>query len=277
MKRVFLMVALTLSATFSFAQGKADTKASLQLVRNATLIIEYAGQKILIDPMLSPKGEFQSFAGVERNPTVDLKVPVSEITKGLNLVMVTHSHPDHFDEAASKILDKSVQLINQPADRDFFKKEGFINAETLDNSRVWNNISIHRIDAQHGTGEVLKMMGKTSGFVLKARNQPTIYIVGDAIWTDEIKKTIKKYKPDYIIVNSGGAVIPGFEKTPILMDEDQTMALIKESGKAKVIAVHMDALDHCRTTRTSLRQKADESSIENGKLLIPQDGEEIEL
>ncbi|WP_018477361.1 MBL fold metallo-hydrolase [Pontibacter roseus] len=277
MKRVFLLVALTLSATFSFAQGKADTKASLQLVRNATLIIEYAGQKILVDPMLSPKGGFQSFAGIERNPTVELKMPVSEITKGLDLVMVTHSHPDHFDEAASKTLDKSVQLINQPADRDFFKKEGFINAETLDNSRVWNDISVHRVEAQHGTGEVLKMMGKTSGFVLKAKNQPTIYIVGDAIWTEEIKKTIKEYKPDYIIVNSGGAVVPGFEKTPILMDEDQTMALVKESGKAKVIAVHMNALDHCRTTRESLRQKAESLNIGVDKLIIPQDGEVVKL
>ena len=277
MKRVFLVVALTLSATFSFAQGKADTKASLQLVRNATLIIEYAGQKILVDPMLSPKGGFQSFAGIERNPTVELKLPANEITKGLDLVMVTHSHPDHFDEAASKILPKSIGLINQPADRDFFKKEGFTNAETLDGSRVWNNISIHRIEAQHGSGEVLKMMGKTSGFVLKAKNQPTVYIVGDAIWTDEIKKNIKKFKPDYIIVNSGGAVIKGFEKTPILMDENQTMALIGESGKAKVIAVHMNALDHCRTTRESLRQKAESLNIRVNKLVIPQDGEVIAL
>ncbi len=272
-----MLVALTLAATFSFAQGKADTKASLQLVRNATLILDYAGQKILVDPMISPKGAFQSFAGIERNPTVDLKMPVNEITKGLDLVMVTHSHPDHFDEAASTILDKSVQLINQPADSEFFKKEGFINAETLDYSRKWNNVRIHRIDAQHGTGEVLKMMGKTSGFVLKAKNQPTIYIVGDAIWTDEIKKTIKKYKPDYIIVNSGGAVVPGYENTPILMDEDQTMALIGESGKAKVIAVHMNALDHCRTTRDSLRQKAESLNIGVDKLIIPQDGEVVKL
>lgn len=277
MKRVFLMVALTLSATFSFAQGKADTKSSIQLVRNATLILEYAGQKILVDPMLSPKGTIESWGGIDRNPTVELKLPVSEITKGLDLVMVTHSHADHFDEAASKILVKYVQLINQPADSEFFKKEGFVNAETLDNSRIWNNISIHRIEAQHGTGEILKMMGKTSGFVLKAKNQPTVYIVGDAIWTDGVKKTIKKFKPDYIIVNSGGAVISGFEKTPILMDEEQTMALIGESGKAKVIAVHMNALDHCRTTRESLRQEAESLNIGADKLIIPQDGEVITL
>lgn len=277
MKKVFLVLVLALSATFSFAQHQDEAKPSLQLIRNATLVIEYAGQKILVDPMLSKKGVIESWGGVERNPTVELVMPVSEITNGLDLVLVTHSHADHFDEAASKILPKSIPLVNQPADAKFFKDQGFTNAETLEGSRKWKNITIHRIDAQHGTGEVLKMMGKTSGFILKAKNQPTLYVVGDAIWTDEISKNIRKFKPDYIIVNSGGATIKGFENTPILMDEEQTLDLIQKSRKAKVIAVHMNALDHCHTTRTSLREKAYEAGISSNKLLIPEDGEVIKL
>src|SRR5690606_14060626 len=247
------------------------------LVRNATLLIEYGGKKILVDPMLSKKGAIESWAEIQTNPTVDLTLPVNEIVKDVDLVLVTHVHDDHFDKAASKILDKSIELINQPADKAFFEKEGFSNATVLDDNTLWNDISITRIEAQHGTGEVLKMMGKTSGFVLKAKNQPTVYIVGDAIWTDDIKKNIKKFDPDYIVVNSGGALIQGHENTPIIMDEAQTMALIGQSGKAKVIAVHMDALDHCRTTRSSLSQKAAEFNIGTDKLIIPQDGEVITL
>jgi L-ascorbate metabolism protein UlaG (beta-lactamase superfamily) len=275
MRKILLAVAFMLFATLSFAQK--DKKPTLQLVRNATLLIEYGGNKILVDPMLSPKGAIESWAGIQRNPTVDLKMPIEKIVKGVDLIMVTHTHDDHFDKAASKILDKSIALINQPADKEFFKKEGFSNATVLEDNKLWNNINIYRIEAQHGTGEVLKIMGKTSGFVLKAKNQPTVYIVGDAIWTEDIKKNIKKFKPDYIIVNSGGAQIKGYENTPIIMDEMQTMALISESGKAKVIAVHMDALDHCRTTRRSLSQKAAEFNIGADKLIIPQDGEVITL
>ncbi|ALL07088.1 hypothetical protein AQ505_17315 [Pedobacter sp. PACM 27299] len=58
-------------------------------------------------------------------------------------------------------------------------------------------------------------MGKTSGFVLTAKNQPTIYIMGDAIWTEQIRKNIDRIKPDFIIVISGGARIQGFEELPI--------------------------------------------------------------
>jgi L-ascorbate metabolism protein UlaG (beta-lactamase superfamily) len=277
MKKVILAVALTLSAALSFGQTNSNTKPTLQLVRNATLLIEYGGKKILVDPMLSPKGAIDSWAGIQKNPTVDLKMTVNEIVKDVDLVLVTHTHDDHFDKAASKILDKSIELMHQPADKEFFQKEGFRNAAVLEGNMLWNGINIHRVDGQHGSGEILKMMGKTSGFVLKAKNQPTVYIVGDAIWTDDIKKNIKKFDPDYIIVNSGGARIQGYENTPIIMDEAQTMALIGESGKAKIIAVHMDALDHCRTTRSSLSQKAAEFNIGVDKLIIPQDVEVITL
>lgn len=277
MKKIIVAMALLLSSVLSFGQINSDTKPSVQLIRNATLVIEYNGKKILVDPMFSPKGAIDSWAGIQKNPTVELKMPIEKIVKDVDLVIVSHSHEDHFDKFASQNLDKSIDLIIQPADADFFKKENFTNATVLEDNKVWNGIFIHRVEGQHGSGEVLKMMGKTSGFVLQAENQPTVYIVGDAIWTEDIKKTIKKFKPDYIIVNSGGARIQGFENVPIIMDEAQTMALISESGKAKVIAVHMDALDHCRTTRSSLKDKAANLKIGPDKLMIPEDGEVIIL
>lgn len=277
MKKVFLSLALALSTTLLLGQTNSGINPTVQLVRNATLLIEYNGKKILVDPMLSPKGAIESWAGIQRNPTIELKMPVGDIVKDVDLVLVTHSHEDHFDKVASTALDKSTELFIQPADKEFFQREGFTNATVIDDAKLWNGIDIFRVNGEHGTGKVLEMMGKTSGFILKAKNQPTVYIVGDAIWTDDIRKNIKKFKPDYIVVNSGGALIQGFENTPIIMNEEQTMALIRESGKAKVIAVHMDALDHCRTTRSSLSKKATELKIGKGKLIIPQDTEVIPL
>lgn len=276
MKKVVLMMVFTLSSILSFGQIKSN-EAKLQLVRNATLVIDYAGKKILIDPMLSPKGAIDSWAGIAKNPTIELKMPIEEIVKDVDLVIVTHTHEDHFDKPASLALNKSTELIIQPADKDFFKKEGFINATVLEDEKVWNDIKITRVDGQHGTGEVLKQMGETSGFVLQAKNQPTVYLVGDTVLTENILTVIKKFNPDYIIVNSGGAMLRSFGNIPIILDEDQTMALIGASGKAKIIAVHMDALDHCFTTRTILKNKAEVLQITDDKLIIPEDGEIIKL
>lgn len=271
------MAILGVSTLSANAQNAEKSKANVRLIRNATLMLNYAGQKILVDPMLMPKGAMRSIRGEVKSPMVELPATVEEITHDVSLVLVTHNHPDHFDTVASNALNKSLKFINQPSDGEFFKKQGFINAVSLEKSIVWNGITITRTEAQHGTGQVLQMMGKGSGYVLQANNQPTVYIIGDAVWTQQIYDNIQKFQPDYIIVNSGGAVFPKFPSTPIIMDAEQTMALVQESGKAKVIALHMDAIDHCLTTREVLKAKAKEFKVDTEKLLIPEDGEVIEL
>ena len=52
---------------------------NIKQIRNATLLIEYAGTRFLVDPMLAPKGAYPGFAGTAnshlRNPLVDLIKP----------------------------------------------------------------------------------------------------------------------------------------------------------------------------------------------------------
>ena len=260
-----------------YARGNA-AEPQIQLVRNATLLIDYAGHHILLDPMLSPKGALGSVRGKVKTPMVELPMKVDEITKGLDLILVTHAHADHFDPTAAAVLDKSLKLFGQQADEQYFLNCNFWNAEAIADSVVYDGITIIRTDAQHGTGRMLKNMGDASGVVLKASGHPTVYIIGDGVWTQGIADNIGRYNPDYIVVNSGGAVMPGgYDATPIIMDERQVMALIQESGNAKIIAVHMDAVDHCLTTRAVLRNEAKKMNIGNDKLLVPEDGEIISL
>lgn len=273
MKKFIISILFFATAIVAHAQKSNSLKSSIQLVRNATLILQYGGHKILVDPMLSPKGAIESWAGIAKNPTVEIQMPMHQITDSVELVLVSHTHADHFDDTANNILSKSVKIINQPADKAFFNSKGFINAQTLENKMKWDNITIERVNGEHGSGKVLEMMGKTSGFILSAVGEPTIYIMGDAIWNEQIKNNITRMKPDIIVVNSGGAQIKGFENVPIIMDEKQTMELVKASGKAKVIAVHMDALDHCRTTRLVLNAEAKKNNLAKDKLVILKDTE----
>lgn len=261
----------------TYTQNVHKNKLDIRLIRNATLIVNYGGHKILVDPMFSPKGARGSILGKAASPMVDLPMSIDMITRDVDLILLTHSHLDHFDGYASNALNKSIKFVVQPVDEELIVKEGFKNIEILEDKVDWDGITIIRTNAQHGTGRVLKEMGIGSGFILQSINLPTVYIVGDTVWTQEIYQNIAKYEPDYIVVNSGGAAMPGFEATPILMDAAQTMSLIQESGKAKVIAVHMDAIDHCHTTRLVLKQKAKELAISSDKLLVPDDGKLVDL
>lgn len=85
-------------------------------IRNATQIIEYAGKKFLIDPMLAPQGTYPGFAGTVnadvRNPTVELPFSIDEIID-VDAVLLTHTHPDHWDETAIQAIPKETLIFVQ--------------------------------------------------------------------------------------------------------------------------------------------------------------------
>ncbi len=245
----------------------------IQLIRNATMKINYAGQTVLTDPMLSPKDAIDSFAGVARNPTVELPLPVQQILDGVDGVLVSHGHPDHFDSVASAALPKTIPVLCQPDDELRITEDGFQTVIPIETNNVWNGITITRTGGQHGSGKILERMGNVSGFVLQADGEPTVYWVGDSIWCKPVQEAITRFHPEVVITHSGGATIPGFD--PIIMDIDQTLATAKASPDAIILAIHMEALDHCPISRVNLRQKAEKELKRPSRIMIPKDGEVI--
>ena len=59
------------------------------------------------------------------------------------------------------------------------------------------------------------------------------------------------------------------------MDAEQTLTTVKAAPEAVVVAIHLEALDHCGVRREDLRQMADKEAIPPSRLRIPQDGETI--
>jgi hypothetical protein len=135
----------------------------------------------------------------------------------------------------------------------------------------WKGISITRTGGQHGTGKVLDDMGGVSGFVFQAATEPTIYWAGDTIWYDVVNEVIEKFQPDIIVTHSSGAVWG--ERVLIVMDEVQTVTVARAAPNSKVIATHMEALDHGTVSREMLRTYADRAGIGQDRILIPLDGE----
>ena len=91
----------------------------IQLIRNATMVVEYAGSKFLVDPMFSKKGQLASAPmpakdwNMKRNPLHELPITVKEIIKDIDFVFLSHLHFDHWDKAAEEALPKEIKIFVQ--------------------------------------------------------------------------------------------------------------------------------------------------------------------
>lgn len=245
-----------------------------RLLRNATLKLEFAGRTILIDPFFAPKHSRPPFAGRSPNPLVELPASTEEILEGVELVIVSHLHSDHFDPVAQSLVPKHLPLICQPGDEETIRAAGFTDVTPLLARIDWSGIGIARQEGSHGLGPVVEKMGPVMGFSLEADGEPTVYWAGDTVLYPAVEAAMRAVDPDIIVIHACGALWDG---DLIVMDADQAVAVCEAFPRASVVATHMEALDHATVSRADLRRVAQSRGIDPSHLLIPDDGERLEF
>jgi L-ascorbate metabolism protein UlaG (beta-lactamase superfamily) len=243
----------------------------LTLIRSATLRIEYAGQTLLVDPQLDPAGAREAVPNTpnpRRSPLGELPEPPEAVLAGVDALLVTHLHRDHFDDTAKRLLDKHLPLFCQPPDTERLHADGFTDARAVYGDATFHDVLIERTEGQHGTGEIGAQMAPVCGFVLAAPAEPTVYIAGDTILCDEVRHAVATYRPDVIVVNASAAQFN--EGGPIVMDNDDVVALAREAPGAQIVAVHFECVSHSTETRADLRERLRQEGLTN--VVVPEDG-----
>lgn len=249
-------------------------------IRNATMILETEKDVILIDPMLGDIGIMPSFTlfrhKARKNPIVSLPKNITSILNKVTHCIITHQHPDHIDKAGVKFLIKNnIPITCSIKDEKAFIKRGLHVTQSL---KYWEKQkflggTIEGIPAKHGYGFVAKTMGNVIGFYIKLPNQKSIYLSSDTIYTESVDKVLKKYKPDINVLACGAAQFDLFKQ--LIMNIDDILKFIKNT-QGKVIANHMESINHCPLTRKELKKILTQHQLIN-KVLIPEDGEILEI
>lgn len=254
----------------------------LTQIRNATLTVEFAGKKILIDPMLARKGTYPGFEGTVNshlaNPLVELPVAVDTLLD-VDAVIVTHTHADHWDDAAQKLIPKDMLVFAQHArDAALIRNAGFKNVRVLTENTYFENITLIKTFGQHGSDEALEQIGEilgdACGVVFKHPDEKTLYLAGDTVWNEYVIQNLEAYSPDVIILNTGDAQVIGLGS--IIMGKEDVSHVCEAVPHSTIFTTHMEAINHCTLSRAELRQFIGEKGL-TSRVLVPEDGETCTL
>lgn len=283
-----IAIALSLGAAGISAQAAVETStpttaaAQMQHIRNATSKISYAGKVFLIDPFLAKKGTYPGFEGTVRsdlrNPLVELPMPAQDVLKGVDAVIVTHTHLDHWDGGDHQFIPKGMPLfVQNEADAKIIRAQGFTDVRILGESTVFEGVRLTKTGGQHGTDEMYAekplaaLLGEAMGVVFQAPGSPTVYVVGDTVWRSEVDQTLARFKPDVVILNAGDARLVGYTGS-IIMSKDDVLRAYRAAPSATIVAVHMDAINHMTVSREQLQDYVQQNGIQD-RVRIPADGE----
>lgn len=270
------------SAVSASAQGNdvsSESRSKITQIRNATLRIDYGGVRFLVDPMLAERHSFPGFPGSvnseQHNPMVHLPLPIADIVD-VDAVIVTHLHEDHWDQAAQDALPKDLPVFAQnDTDAEFIRGQGFTDVRVLSQSSEFDGVRLIKTAGRHGTEahyEVMaEILGEVCGVVFSHPEEKTIYLAGDTIWNEDVAAVLSAHAPEIAILNAGYAMVQGIDGG-IIMGTEDVLRVHQAAPEARLIASHMEAINHCVLTRAELRAFAAEEGFSD-KLLTPGDGE----
>ena len=282
----------TLALSLALALGGAPAAAAepaasaptvqIQQIRNATLKLQYAGRTFLVDPMLGARGAYPGFKGTYnqhlRNPLVELPMPAAEVMRGVDAVVITHTHLDHWDGGEHAFVPRDLPIfVQHQADAEQVRGQGYRDVRVIEGSAEFEGVRLTRTGGQHGTDAmfavepVAGLLGQAMGVVFQAPGAATVYVVGDTTWHGEVEQVLAAFEPDVVVLNTGDARVLGFPGS-IIMGRDDVLRAARAAPGAAIVATHMDAINHMTLSREVLRDYVQQNGLKDG-VRVPADGE----
>lgn len=189
-------------------------------------ILEYGGLRWLIDPTLSPPGEY---GGLTK-----LAGPALDVTRAdqIDVVLLSHhQHTDNLDPAGRAFLAAANRVLSttkaaEELGGNVVGMEPWSEAE-LESPRG-GAAKVTAVHAQHGPDGSEEIQGPVLGFVLSAAGADSIYVSGDNASRDVVRAIVQRTgELPIAILNAGAVQLPKFDHGYLTLSADHAADVAK--------------------------------------------------
>ena len=235
--------------------GPADD-VTMTFGGNATMLLRIGGFTLLTDPSFVRRGK-RVYLGYGLW-TKRLTDPALEPTQlpDLDAIVLSHLHGDHWDDIATRHLDKATPLVTTQEAAEVLAAKGFGATSDL---RPWQTHVLERggetlritaVPGVHGPGVMGKLLPPVMGSVVELVRDGDVrwrgYISGDTLRRPWLAEVLERCGPlDVLIPHLGGTRALGLTVT---MDARQGADLVEMLKPPVTVPVHYDDYDRFTST-----------------------------
>jgi len=217
----------------------------------ATMLLRIGDFTLLTDPNFLHRGQ-RAYLG-KGLWTRRLTDPALQPTQlpALDAILLSHMHGDHWDDIATRTLDKATPVVTTQEAARALSRKGFAATSDL---RPWqrhvlssgdDELRITSVPGVHGPGPLAKVLPPVMGSVLELVRGGEVswrgYISGDTLYRPFLGEVLERCGPlDVVIPHLGGTKALGLTVT---MDGRQGADLVELLAPPVTVPVHYDDYD----------------------------------
>jgi L-ascorbate metabolism protein UlaG (beta-lactamase superfamily) len=218
-------------------------RLTIQLVGGPTAILDYGGLRWLLDPALSPPGEYAGLTKLT-GPAIDVTVQ-----DPIDIVLLSHHHhADNLDPAGRAFLPSAGRVLSthraaEELGGNVSGMEPWSDVEL--ESPAGGTVKVTAVHAQHGPDGSDEVQGPVLGFLLSTPGVDTIYVSGDNASRDVVRSIADRTGDIGVaILNAGAVQISKFDRAYLTLSADHAADVARILGAQVVIPLHFEGWSH---------------------------------